>query len=393
VIMRTSITVYDDLTAQYWEEMNRYSVLWAKKQQSIISPEELSLFWELERSIPLSVRKTYFEARSRNHSVNLRALQLLHEDVLDILSFTQEDAHPFGPHQLEQSNLKRRIETSHANRVFIYPGADEGGLILLAKALQEAYQCSVWSITTFFPKTSRDHIAKFEDIPLAENVSRQIRAGGFAKANGPQLWTAVLGPERSVQGLNVWQKPDNSGSLNLDYEKLWAGIEMAYTSGLYPTIADVIQPNGAEIQLFDFLRGRDLTKIASYAGWNTAGNTIGTALALGAVVAVAQHRGIYCEAAHREFFIERILDDYVYQRIVREELAEYILKNPSWGNRHQLTSVGWKELNQIVQAKMQHWANSNLTDYNLPPAQVTAHLPWPRIFEVSVTANLERGLR
>ena len=54
VIMRTSITVYDDLTARYWEEMNRYSVLWAKARQGLLTDEEQQA---LESSAKAFLRK------------------------------------------------------------------------------------------------------------------------------------------------------------------------------------------------------------------------------------------------------------------------------------------------------------------------------------------------
>ena len=129
VIMRTSITVYDDLTARYWEEMNRYSVLWAKARQGLLTDEEQQALEELSQSIPQEVRDNYFAARRRNHGVNLAAIQMLKDGILSQLSLTQEDAHPFGPHRLEQEELKRHIPARDwEQRVFLYPGADEGGL-------------------------------------------------------------------------------------------------------------------------------------------------------------------------------------------------------------------------------------------------------------------------
>lgn len=392
VIMRTSITVYDDLTARYWEEMNRYSVLWAKARQGLLTDEEQQALEELSQSIPQEVRDNYFAARRRNHGVNLAAIQMLKDGILSQLSLTQEDAHPFGPHRLEQEELKRHIPARDwEQRVFLYPGADEGGLTLMARAVQEHHKCPVSVRTAFYPEGAGLHIAKFEDVPLGENVRLQSGAAGLGdhSPKGPTLWAAVLGPTDSVSGIDVWQKPDHMGLSSIDYEKLWQDMRAAQERGSYPVILDVVQPNGSDPALFQALKGRGLNTLAAYAGWNTAGNTIGTGLAHGALYAVGEKSGTLDRTAHLEFLAERILDDYAYQRIVREELAELIQENPQFGNRHHLSSEGWNELNAVVQAKLQAWANANLPLYSLPPVEVKAFLPWPRIFEVNVSCRID----
>ena len=113
-------------------------------------------------------------------------------------------------------------------------------------------------------------------------------------------------------------------------------MRAAQERGSYPVILDVVQPNGSDPALFQDLKGRGLNTVAAYAGWNTAGNTIGTGLAHGALYAVGEKSGTLDRTAHLEFLAERILDDYAYQRIVREELAELIQENPQFGNRHHL---------------------------------------------------------
>lgn len=394
VIMRTSITVYDDLTARYWEEMNRYSVLWAKDQQGLLSAEERATLDHLSQSIPAKVRDAYFAARKRNHAVNLTAVHFVREGVVQQLSLTQEDAHPFGPHRLEQAKLKKHISPKDwLTRLFLYPGADEGGLTLLARAVQEYYHCPVSLRTVFYPLDAANCIAKFEDIPLGENVRLQSLVAGLKaspSADRPALWAGVLGPCESVLGIDVWQRSDDAVGSHIDYKQMWLDAANAREEGYFPALLDVVQPNGSDPALFSSLAGEDLSVLAAYAGWNTAGNTIGTALAHGSVFAVGSQMGILDRTAHLEFLTERILDDFVYQRIVREELADLIQENPQWGSRHHLSPEGWQELNKIVQTKLQAWAHAHLTRYGLPQVKVEASLPWPRIFETSVTCSIDR---
>ena len=56
-------------------------------------------------------------------------------------------------------------------------------------------------------------------------------------------------------------------------EELKAGQRVA--------LADIAYPNGAERRLWTLLQGLPLARLASYSAWNTAGNTLGSAVAFG----------------------------------------------------------------------------------------------------------------
>lgn len=393
VLMRISITVYDDLTAQYWEQMNRYSVLWAKNEEGLLNTEENELFQELTQTIPQSVQDTYFAARRRNHEVNRTLVRLTKEGAVDILILCQEDAHPIGPHKLEQKRLLELIDPSELqNRIFLHPGADESGLNLLARAFCDYYGHQPSIAHEFFPNQARYSIPVFEDIPLEESLISQSLACGLRVTSGDAHLRGLLyGPSDSVQGLDVWkhQKQDETNTDIL--EQLWNSTAASVQKGEMPILFDVRNPNGSDVQLIHFLEGRDMPVLTSYAGWNTAGNTIGTALAHGTIYAIAKAYGMLNKKAQVEFMVGRILDDYVYQRIVRDELGEMILQNPHWGTRHKLTSEARQSLSEIVQSKLQQWADEWLLKFGWPQVSVQATLPWPRIFEVSVHAELIDG--
>lgn len=395
VLMRISITVHDNLTAQYWEQMNRFSVLWAQDQKGTLTDEERDLFTRLQGEIPFTVQDTYFKARERNHQVNQHAIELVERGIIDTLILCQEDAHPIGPHKLEQERLLQKITSGDLNeKIFLHPGADESGLNLLARAFCNFYGQTPTIKLDFYPEQARDSVPIFEDVPLGESVVSHSLASGL-KVNGekPVLWGAVYGPNETAQGLEVWQQKEVQSLPEAILEDLWKATISESQSGIDPILFDVRTPNGSDPTLLKFLQGKDSTLLASYAGWNTAGNTIGTALAHGIIYNIAKSTGNLDKKAQIEFLVERFLDDYAYQKIIRDELGELILQNPQWGTRHQLNSEGWEWLNTLVQERLQSWADDYLKQYNLPSVVVTASLPWPRIFEVKVQVQLQRELK
>jgi hypothetical protein len=83
-------------------------------------------------------------------------------------------------------------------------------------------------------------------------------------------------------------------------------------AGQRVVIADVAYPNGADPALCAALRaiGFDWTGPAAYGAWNTAGNTIGTALAQACL-------GEQRTREQQQFLLHRWVEDWGYQREVR----------------------------------------------------------------------------
>ena len=96
-------------------------------------------------------------------------------------------------------------------------------------------------------------------------------------------------------------------------------------------IMDVAYTNKGDIQLLDFLfEPKIWPKVKGYAGWNTAGNTIGTELShalafqylkdnFDRYTKEAQARALI---AYLDFKYIRIAEDLIYQGLLRGELNE-----------------------------------------------------------------------
>ena len=77
----------------------------------------------------------YLGRRERNHAVNRAAIKMASDGLFDFLFLSQDDASEFGIPAREQRVLRADIREYNVNdKVVVYPGADEVGLVLLARA-------------------------------------------------------------------------------------------------------------------------------------------------------------------------------------------------------------------------------------------------------------------
>jgi hypothetical protein len=144
-------------------------------------------------------------------------------------------------------------------------------------------------------------------------------------------------------------------------------------------VADVAYPNGADPVLTELLlRSIDITRLAAYGAWNTAGNTIGTALAQACAAHWAASPGQ--QEAQQRFLLHRFLEDWGYQQEVRNETY-------SWMDQKFKSDHVTPANNLEVLAFIEKGLEKRLVQlpgfagkYRLIPGSV--RLPWDRLFEV-----------
>jgi hypothetical protein len=165
-------------------------------------------------------------------------------------------------------------------------------------------------------------------------------------------------------------------------------IKSICDQGVAVALADVRYPNGSDPELMALLNDAGiLNKLAAYAGWNTAGNTMGTTLAMASAwrAASLQPRPAPHLKAHRAFLWERVADDWGYQSVIRQEIETIISRQGS-----DCLNLGKNHSNaeKIVHSYMQDWAAATWQRGSWPGHMPKMHirLPWPRTFEVDIRA-------
>jgi hypothetical protein len=122
----------------------------------------------------------------------------------------------------------------------------------------------------------------------------------------------------------------------------------------------------------------DLTALAAYGAWNTAGNTIGSALAQSCAAQFA--RSDAQRAAQQRFLLHRFIEDWGYQQIVRADLRAWLQQtygapDPSAATLAATCARAEQQLGALI-AQLPGFAGK----YRIAPGSL--RLPWGRTFEV-----------
>ncbi len=423
-----------DYWATYGSAMFRLSYLEHKISLGEASSQEQSEKSDLFRRIPGSVYDDYLAGRQRNHQVNLRMIDWLEHGIFDFLLLPQDDTAEYGWNIAEARILQATLHRKNlADMAITYPGADEIGCLLLASAAcrQAGFKPKV------YPRYSSIHSASlttsYEDRPIHELVKAHLAPLGGMLASTPEEADLLLylnAPahaqgEASLQWL-VWNgletiRAELPGKLRsyLDEvegdpiyrstrremqssERSPGELVRAILSELksnHPVaLADVAFVNGADMILGNLLMMHtESARLTAYAGWNTAGNTLGTVLAHAVLRLLAQRNGVDPDQthAHYEFLFLRLLDDYFYQARLRSQIMLEDL--PAFGlnpTMERLPSPTVEKVEKQVQGRLL-LAAGELERLFIAAGVVKAvevehiHLPWKRLFEVGFDLSVK----
>jgi hypothetical protein len=115
-------------------------------------------------------------------------------------------------------------------------------------------------------------------------------------------------------------------------------------------------------------------QLGSYAGWNTASNSLGYALGQGLL------RPWLTEEDRKDLLTIRYLDDWAYQSQVRQQVRQELVWPQKWTDG-RLTDDQTKQAEKLVTEKMKTTGEPVLGK-GVEPYRY--RLPWHRTFEVEV---------
>jgi hypothetical protein len=161
-----------------------------------------------------------------------------------------------------------------------------------------------------------------------------------------------------------------------------------------------------DLRLFDALIEQDrAVKLLSYAGWNTAGNTMGTAIPAANVYLLARRLQVDAldrEVARRKFLLHRLINDFEFHKYVRPE-AYALLKRLPNADKTETYGASFQVLDQAVREEMALRLQRRFEDqlagsrffagpheYELTGIRdIQVYLPWPRAYEVALDFQVE----
>lgn len=353
---------------------------------------------ELRAAVPPDALRDYREARARNHALSLEVLDRARGGLFRYLVFGQDDAPGPGPHEAEARALLRRIREGRlASRIAYVQGVDQLASVLVSRALLDGVRDPVRVVVRYADSRSRSAVPAYETVPLALTVRQQAEASGATVVPEDETWDYTL-------FVNTPDAEDGAVAALLDA----AEQQRRYRVPIALADVNLGTTGQGDPRLFDGLRARDLPRdLLAYAAWNTAANTLGTALAganmalLGREPGRASRRTALARAA---FVLHRLVADYCYNRITRSQAMAALGANPRL-SRDEAYGPEIRELESLIDRELRFWfrrlfdehfagrpleANGGslrLAGYR----DLTARLPWPRIFEVALDFVLVDG--
>lgn len=374
--MRISNNDVNEEEKEYWSEYGskiwRWSYL-SDRAAMLGDPGDLAAAQAAGEAIPAHVREDYLATRARNLALVEHVLDLVADGTIARLVLPQDDTAEFGFNIAERRRLEARVaELGLGDRVAIYPGADEVMHTLCARmvGMLEGRTPLSFHLHCSDPAQVGELRALYEDRPLLAAVASQVDAVGGRIASGPDDADLILAIHTSGPAQGDWamQRPlPAPAPLAPDW---LAALAAWHADGKPVAVADLAYANGGDPVMVGALeRALPLRALAAYAGWNTASNSLGGLLAQ----CVLAH-GSYGATANRAILCLRLLEDLVYQAIVRQAVRlgaqEATLPAPVLRGR-------------VTQAFASHadaWARGHGLGFSVG----NVYLPWDRSFEIGI---------
>jgi len=326
---------------------------------------------------PAVVVEDFSLRRLRNHTVTLRALEMHAAGVLSSLAITADDTAVHSAGSAEQAILRHWLRMiPSGRRVRMYPGADDVGATLVSRSLASRSDRPVRIRAVAGQPDGLALVPPYENQPLSASLRSQVEvAGGVLVDTDPDIVLVLHTPDPDRHDMYAGPpRVVDTAAVDATARAAAAALE----TGLPVALADVRYPNGADAALADrLLADGALLRLDSYSAWNTSGNSLGSVIALAVAAEVGRRCGTLDRAAQEEALLRRLLDDYVYQSVVRPALAEQWFDSQPGQVPVPRAQEAAVAAHALVAEHLDRWG----TGWTL---RSLTH-PWDRNFEVELT--------
>ncbi|MCY7403129.1 MAG: DUF4127 family protein [Cryobacterium sp.] len=362
---------------------------------------------QAQAAVPREVRLDWIGRRLRQHALALQAVELAADNTVGRLVIGIDDAAEESLSAADQRALGDWVDRCElGDRVFVQPGADEIGAVLVARACLavRGVRAPIIGIMCSDPE-ALNRVAPYESSRVRETIRRQIEAAGAhavflgsgigdsssgsvsgidSRAAGCDVILVVHPPEEPRVPAADWAvAPDHH--LDPHQAALTADlVTRALTTTTLVGLADVARPNGADPALVAALDAADVWRaLGGFAAWNTAGNTVGTVAAQLVAGWAARESGTLDAGAVRLSVARRVVEDYGWMSLERERVRTILgsprtrhdnIAEPDTGN--PVLRDAETRLSAVLAAR------PGLERVRIEPGSLT--LPWQRTFEIDL---------
>lgn len=389
--------------AAFQASMLKYSML--KDQISIFeNVQDIKKLAVLEEKIPAKIITHYMSMYEQNTQLNLTLMDMVQQGILSGLIIGQDDGQPFGIPNMKKQQLQHQLMQTPAlaDKVFITRGTDEVALTILGHLITKSSQVRPRIFVTYSTMDGPQITMPFMPNTVATTVEEKINIAGGLQVDQADQADFILYVHIGT--------PKNKSILKPAAQNIQSLLDQGYKIALVDLTASFDYTETLLPVLIS--ENVDITKLISYAGWNTTSNSIGTAITQGCIFKTAftsrsntpELLALYQE--NLEFLTARFLDDLYYQKEINPSINKQLQRSHS--NPYHLDSR-YYQTNYKIQKLMYSKARWLLREglYNHPitietnqglqkivitDLKVQTYLPWQRTFEIWLRPTLSLAI-
>lgn len=359
----------------YGPDIFRINALQDKQEVEGLSKGEEQELNQLVAEVPKEILHDWYERREKNLKVNMKLVGEAKQNLFAYLLIGRDDASPYSRSHQESRWLSRETAGLAASQYLSFPGADQLGMVLLARAANDI----MFKIPSFAIRYTKGvgekTIPSYEDVEIDSTVRNHIIAAGGVPLLSEKNADIILAVHTPADGWTREAGGVNSRKVNSETVTFVKQMQSYLHASKKVAVADIAFANGADNSLMaEMTKNKLVSKLESYSGWNTASNTIG--YTIGQAI-FAQNM---TARTKQSLLALRLLDDWAYQANIRSRLLRNVLI-PQGHSDVQLNELG-PELAAETVKQMNVFAQHNLDWF--PLRKIDVSFPWNRMFEVKI---------
>lgn len=384
VLPRLTPNQYDTTLAPYSKALKAYGAAWDEtdlQSNGNSTPEQPT-------NVPDEALNTYRNLHETAADMAATLNNMTQEGLIDRLIISQDDGEAACPANVTFRALEK---TKSANTLLLH-GADELGMLLVVDAAAEGTDATPVHVV-YSDDAAKQEYYPFEAVPLETMVAEKLALAGLTPTD-----------DESAPALYIHCKSDDAAQT----------IDALEGNTTIFGLADIAKTNQADPALTSALTDRaNFDTIDAYAGWNTAGNSIGTVCAmLRANALIANDFEALSNSERREaatallhFRAVRYAEDIGFMANIRiplqnELTAEHQMKDTTaftddaaYEHANSRLAEQYAGFNDVLTPLFNgdHTLSFGPHTYDCSIKDFTSSLtfPWPRAFEVKADVSMK----
>ncbi len=380
-IMRSPLVSAAPVEPAYYQEWGprlfRLGALEDKEEFKELRHGEGTELKRLRKTIPQEILDDLYQRRA----ANIKATELLLHGVesgdFDYLLIGRDDTAPHSQAHREARKMEILVNELPKERIRFFAGADQLGLLLLVRAANQLQMELPFVQVLYAPGKGGETVPVYEDEKLSASAKAHIFAAGAVPVSSGERADYVLALNTPQNGRTYFAThPDNTAEPDRATRAFVKEVKTYLNQGRPVMVADVKYGNGADNGLVPLLFQEGVAyRLSAYSGWNTAGNSLGFALAQGLL------RPLLSQEQRETLLQQRYLDDWAYQSNARLTVAKEVVWPQHWPNSG-LNTEQKQQTEAAIRQEVAAVAQPLLGREALRRYHIT--LPWSRLFEVDV---------